>query len=553
MSYRCSRLFVWGQRSLTLAPSIPCSIHTTTLHKMNRRPSSGRGQYSALGQAGARRKRITGINKFDNYCICIGVPADRGGCAIEDIVRPRTVFPSHTTVVGTEEWTSGLDSVRFSNVPVKFTSVPVITFVHECMVESNQLFSSYFKILLRKDMMLIDFILFSFLMPERFGEAKSGIYCGPLKLLASEIFIRSNESGLKCDLVTGEERRFAIDNHHPANHISSTVEMLSTQLKVEVAVIDEIQMLRDDQRGWAWTRALLGVAADEVHLCGEIAAIDIVKKILDPIGEHVEIRYYERKGSLTIADQGLGSLDHASFFMLNYFSFLKRFLLVLTFVIGSFGSTFSNGVVTTLRKEDISIMKSILEQPIEPINSAGIAPTFEQIETFSFHLPQASFVHLLDLFVSVCSVSENYFICTVEQIRALADLIDYIPLPLKVRYTFCVAPISVESKVTASAFIKMVRRFSTGQCLTFDWLMDILSWSSEPAKNLQELEYLERSGSGATTKVLIERTNKVVNDKISSSETEKSFLLPDKRKGKRKSAAEIQNGGAKQLGNEQKI
>lgn len=27
---------------------------------------------------------------------------------------------------------------------------------------------------------------------------------------------------------------------------------------VEVAVIDEIQMIKDQNRGWAWTRALLG-------------------------------------------------------------------------------------------------------------------------------------------------------------------------------------------------------------------------------------------------------------------------------------------------------
>jgi ATP-dependent RNA helicase SUPV3L1/SUV3 len=26
----------------------------------------------------------------------------------------------------------------------------------------------------------------------------------------------------------------------------------------DVAVIDEVQMMRDPQRGWAWTRALLG-------------------------------------------------------------------------------------------------------------------------------------------------------------------------------------------------------------------------------------------------------------------------------------------------------
>ena len=40
--------------------------------------------------------------------------------------------------------------------------------------------------------------------------------------------------------------------------------MLSTMMEVEVAIIDEIQMIRDEQRGWAFTRALLGAAAHEV-------------------------------------------------------------------------------------------------------------------------------------------------------------------------------------------------------------------------------------------------------------------------------------------------
>lgn len=43
-----------------------------------------------------------------------------------------------------------------------------------------------------------------------------------------------------------------------------------------MAVIDEIQMMRDFGRGWAWTRALLGIPADEIHVCGESAAIDLV-------------------------------------------------------------------------------------------------------------------------------------------------------------------------------------------------------------------------------------------------------------------------------------
>uniref|UniRef100_A0A914RSE1 ATP-dependent RNA helicase SUV3 DEXQ-box helicase domain-containing protein n=1 Tax=Parascaris equorum TaxID=6256 RepID=A0A914RSE1_PAREQ len=95
---------------------------------------------------------------------------------------------------------------------------------------------------------------------KRFREAKSGVYCGPLKLLASEVFFRTNEQGVKCDMVTGEERRYAIDNHHPSAHLSSTVEMLSTQMHVDVAV----------------------------HLCGEASAVNIVRELLNPIGEHVE-------------------------------------------------------------------------------------------------------------------------------------------------------------------------------------------------------------------------------------------------------------------------
>ena len=34
--------------------------------------------------------------------------------------------------------------------------------------------------------------------------------------------------------------------------------MTDIERPIEVAVIDEIQMLRDEQRGWAWLRAFLG-------------------------------------------------------------------------------------------------------------------------------------------------------------------------------------------------------------------------------------------------------------------------------------------------------
>jgi ATP-dependent RNA helicase SUPV3L1/SUV3 len=64
--------------------------------------------------------------------------------------------------------------------------------------------------------------------------------------------------------MTGDDRRFAFAPDIPAPHIATTVEMLQTSLKADVAIIDEIQMLRDEQRGHAWTRAVLGIFANEV-------------------------------------------------------------------------------------------------------------------------------------------------------------------------------------------------------------------------------------------------------------------------------------------------
>ncbi|XP_024942536.1 ATP-dependent RNA helicase SUV3 homolog, mitochondrial isoform X2 [Cephus cinctus] len=145
---------------------------------------------------------------------------------------------------------------------------------------------------------------------ERFMTAKSGVYCGPLKLLATEVFQKTNERGVPCDLVTGEERKFANDRLNPANHVSSTVEMVNVNQPYEVAVIDEIQLMRDQGRGWAWTRALLGLPADEIHLCGEAGAIDLVNSLCTTTGEDVEVRRYKRLTELQVENTALCSLSN---------------------------------------------------------------------------------------------------------------------------------------------------------------------------------------------------------------------------------------------------
>ncbi|EDW37929.1 GL12317 [Drosophila persimilis] len=145
---------------------------------------------------------------------------------------------------------------------------------------------------------------------ERYLSAKTGVYCGPLKLLATEVYNKANERGTPCDLVTGEERKFGISDNSPANHVACTVEMTSVNTPYEVAVIDEIQQIRDPQRGWAWTRAFLGLIADEVHVCGEAGALELLQKICETTGETVEVRRYDRLTELTVEDSALGSLDN---------------------------------------------------------------------------------------------------------------------------------------------------------------------------------------------------------------------------------------------------
>lgn len=112
--------------------------------------------------------------------------------------------------------------------------------------------------------------------------AQSGVYCGPLRLLAMEIYDRLNAEGVMCDLVTGQERRTVPGS----SHVACTVEMTNLNKRVDVAVVDEIQMIGDDRRGWAWTRALLGLPANEIHLCGDTSALELVGRLCTYVSLH---------------------------------------------------------------------------------------------------------------------------------------------------------------------------------------------------------------------------------------------------------------------------
>lgn len=138
---------------------------------------------------------------------------------------------------------------------------------------------------------------------QRFMEAKNGVYCSPLRLLAMEVFDKINSLGVYCSLLTGQEKKvFPF-----SNHIACTIEMVSTEEMYEVAVIDEIQMVTDPTRGYAWTRALLGLKADEIHLCGDPSVLKIIKKICNNTGDELEVHHYQRFKPLVVEAKTLMS------------------------------------------------------------------------------------------------------------------------------------------------------------------------------------------------------------------------------------------------------
>ncbi|MCO5551433.1 hypothetical protein L7F22_004936 [Adiantum nelumboides] len=136
---------------------------------------------------------------------------------------------------------------------------------------------------------------------QRFKVASSGVYCGPLRLLAMEIYDNMNTEGVYCSLITGQEKREVPF----ANHVSCTVEMVSTVKPWEVAVLDEIQLIADQFRGWAWTRAFLGVQADEIHVCGDPSALKLLRELCAVTGDDLEEHSYERFEPLSISQQSL--------------------------------------------------------------------------------------------------------------------------------------------------------------------------------------------------------------------------------------------------------
>ncbi len=125
---------------------------------------------------------------------------------------------------------------------------------------------------------------------ERLAQALDGAYLAPLRLLALEGRDRLAARGVPCSLLTGEENVPASE----ARVVSSTIEMVATNTPIDVAVIDEAQMIFDASRGWAWTQAIVAVPANEVIIICSAYAVPAIQNLLGLCGERCTVRHFER-------------------------------------------------------------------------------------------------------------------------------------------------------------------------------------------------------------------------------------------------------------------
>lgn len=130
-------------------------------------------------------------------------------------------------------------------------------------------------------------------------ESKKGVYLAPLRILALENYEKLKGENVKCSLLTGEEEIKTPEN----THVCSTIEKLNLEEEYDVGIIDEIQMIADPRRGAAWTRAVLGLNAKEIHICGALNAKEIIIKLLDDLEEEYELKEYKRDIPLIVEEK----------------------------------------------------------------------------------------------------------------------------------------------------------------------------------------------------------------------------------------------------------
>ncbi|CAK7327093.1 unnamed protein product [Dovyalis caffra] len=331
---------------------------------------------------------------------------------------------------------------------------------------------------------------------KRLESSPSGVYCGPLRLLAWEVAKRLNKANVPCDLITGQERE-EVDG---AKHKAVTVEMADVTSNYSCAIVDEIQMLGCKTRGFSFTRALLGISADELHLCGDPAAVPLIQEILKATGDDVHGQIESRGkhlcsvvyGSLPpetrtrqatmfndassefdvlVASDAIGmglnlNISRIIFSTMKKFDGVEMRNLTISEVkqiagrAGRYGSDFPVGEVTCLHADDLPLLHSSLESPSPILEHAGLFPTFDLIYMYSRLHPKKGLYRIMEHFLENAKLSENYFIADCEEMLKVAAVVDELPISLHDKYLFAISPVDMDDEIASQGLVQFAQQYA---------------------------------------------------------------------------------------------
>jgi ATP-dependent RNA helicase SUPV3L1/SUV3 len=129
----------------------------------------------------------------------------------------------------------------------------------------------------------------------------SGAYLAPLRLLALEGHDELNKRNIKNSFITGEEKKFI----EGSKFSSQTIETFNFNKLVDAVFIDEVQMLLDPDRGWAYTQALVGSPSTIIIATGSLDSVPVLQRLANILGDELEVRYLKRFNELEVKQRTL--------------------------------------------------------------------------------------------------------------------------------------------------------------------------------------------------------------------------------------------------------
>ena len=169
------------------------------------------------------------------------------------------------------------------------------------------------------------------------AKAKRGIYLSPLRLMALENQERIESMGIPCSLVTGEEQII----REGSEHYCCTVEEFARfrNERWDVVVIDEVQLLADPKRGWAWVDAMVSANTPILMMTGPALIEESLKTLAAICEDNLTVVQTKRLSPVTVAKHptSLKNLEKGSLVV----AFSRRTVLELKGVLEAAGKTVS--------------------------------------------------------------------------------------------------------------------------------------------------------------------------------------------------------------------